>query len=125
MTLRRSRRRAGRAMVEGKWIDPVAGGARAREHDPVTTAWVGWVMFAGVIMLTIGCFNAVAGIVALTNSDYYLVTSNRLLVHVDYTAWGWTLLIYGVVVGLAGAGVLVGQVWARAVGVLLAVVNAL
>src|SRR3954468_14412863 len=108
-------------MAESGRTDPAAEGTRhAREPDPAATAWVGWVIFAGVIMLTIGCFNAIAGLVALTNSGYYLVASDRLLVHVDYTAWGWALLVYGVVIGLAGAGLLVGQVWARVVGVLLA-----
>jgi hypothetical protein len=46
-------------------------------------------------------------------------------VSVDYTAWGWVHLIAGVVVALAGFGVMVGQMWARVLGVVLAVVSAI
>jgi hypothetical protein len=100
-----------------------SGPERAADSGP--TAWIGWVYFAGVILLIVGCFNAIAGLVALFHDDYYLVTSNGLLVSADYKAWGWTLLIYGVVQALAGIGVLSGQTWARVIGVILAAVNAL
>ena len=80
-------------------------------------------VFAGILMFIAGSFNAIAGIVALFNDKYYLVPSQDLLVKVDYTVWGWVLLIYGIVQGLAGIGVLLGQTWARAVGVILAVFN--
>jgi hypothetical protein len=105
----------------GTFVEP--GPGRAAEPGP--TAWIGWVYFAGVIMLIVGCFNAIAGLVALFHDEYYLVTSNGLLVEADYTAWGWTLLIYGAVVALTGIGVLFGQTWARVIGVILAAVNAL
>lgn len=89
------------------------------------TRWVGWVFFAGIIMLTVGCFNMIGGIVALFRSSYYLVTADDLMVRVDYTAWGWLFIIYGAVVAAAGFGVMVGKTWARVIGVILAVINAL
>jgi hypothetical protein len=95
------------------------------DHEPQQeTGWVGWVVFAGILMFLAGSFNAIAGIVALFNRNYYLVPSEGLLVKVDYKAWGWTLLIYGIIVMIAGLGVLVGQTWARVIGVILAGVNA-
>lgn len=112
-------------MAQHQQTGPVAAPAHASLTQPRTTAWVGWVIFAGVIMFMVGCFNVIAGIVALINDNYYLVRPSGLMIEFDYTAWGWTLLIYGIVVGFAGFGVLVGQTWARVVGVILVGFNAL
>jgi vacuolar-type H+-ATPase subunit I/STV1 len=89
-----------------------------------TTGWVGWIVFAGVMMLILGIFHAFQGLIALFQNNYYLVASNGLTVHVDYTAWGWTHLIFGLIVIAAGAALLVGQMWARVVAVALAVISA-
>lgn len=88
------------------------------------TAWAGVGIFAAVMMLVLGAFHALAGFVALFQDDYYLVGKNDLVVHVDYTAWGWTHLIGGAIIVAAGAGVLAGQTWARVVGVILAMLSA-
>jgi hypothetical protein len=96
----------------------------AGSAEPETTGWVGWIVFAGVMMLVLGLFHAFQGLIALFQNDYYLVASNGLTIHLDYTAWGWTHLIFGLVVVAAGAALLVGQMWARIVAVVLAVVSA-
>lgn len=87
-----------------------------------TTGWVGWVWFAGVMMIVIGVFNAIDGLVALFQDDYYAVTQSGLLVF-NYTAWGWIHMGIGVVLAFAGAAVLAGAIWGRAVGVLFAGLN--
>lgn len=103
-------------------------GTHARTTDwdaePVPTGWVGWITFAGVMMLILGMFHAFQGFIALFQDDYFLVGKEGLTVHVDYTAWGWTQLIVGAVILAAGAGLLAGQMWARVVGVILAVLSA-
>ena len=66
------------------------------------TGWFGWIVFAGVIMLLLGSFHAMAGLVALFDDEYFLVNDSGLVVSVDYTGWGWTHLIFGVAVVLAG-----------------------
>ena len=43
----------------------------------------------------------------------------------DVTAWGWIHLIAGIVVLLAGFALFSGAVWARTVGVILALVSAI
>jgi hypothetical protein len=93
------------------------------EPDRVTW-WVGWVLFAGIALFTAGCFNMIEGLVALFNRDYYVVGSSGLVVHADVAVWGWTLLIFGAIEAVVGYGVATGRTWARAVGVVLAVVNA-
>lgn len=89
------------------------------------TAWTGFVLFGGIMMLMMGSFQAIEGLVALFKEDYFLVTRNGLVVPVDYTAWGWTHLLIGLVAVAAGFGVVVGQMWARVVGIIIAMVSAL
>ena len=91
---------------------------------PERTAWVGWIMFASVMLLLVGTFQVIAGLVALFNDEYYLVTRNDLVISLDYTAWGWTHLLLGIVVAAAGLGLAVGQMWARVVGILVALLSA-
>jgi hypothetical protein len=43
----------------------------------------------------------------------------------DITTWGWIHLILGIVVALAGVGLLAGRSWARVVGITLAVLSAI
>jgi hypothetical protein len=93
--------------------------------EPRATGWVGWVVFAGTMMLLIGFFHIIEGLVAILDPDYFLVTKGGLTVHLDYTAWGWTHLIAGVIIGCAGLGLFLGQMWARIVGVGLAGISAL
>jgi hypothetical protein len=88
------------------------------------TGWIGWVLFAAVIMVVGGVVNIIEGLVALFRDDYYQVRSSGLVVNVDYTAWGWTLLAIGAALVLVGFGVATGQTWARVTGVVLACVNA-
>ena len=88
------------------------------------TGWVGWVVFSGILMIMIGSFQVMMGFVALFKEDYYLVGSEGLVLELDYTAWGWVHILFGIVALLAGFGVLSGQMWARVVGIILAVVSA-
>lgn len=92
---------------------------------PEPTGWVGWIFFAGVILVLGGTFQAIAGLVALFNSSYYLVPSADLVVAVNYTGWGWVHLVAGILLVLVGFGVMTGQTWARVVGVVLAGISAL
>jgi hypothetical protein len=74
-----------------------------------TTGWVGWVFFAGVMVMILGTFQAIEGLVALFNDEYYVVGSNGLVVSLDYTAWGWVHLIVGVLAVVIGFGVIAGN----------------
>jgi hypothetical protein len=89
------------------------------------TGWVGWIMFAAFMMVMLGCFHAIQGLVAIFDDQKFAVTDSGLLVSVDYTAWGWVHLIGGIIVVLAGASLLAGRMWARIVGVLMALVSAI
>jgi hypothetical protein len=92
-------------------------------HQP--TAWVGLIVFGGVMMLMMGGFQIIMGIVALVRDEYYLVTRSGLLFTFDFTVWGWIHLVIGVAAVAAGFGVLMGAMWARVIGIVIAVVSAL
>jgi hypothetical protein len=87
------------------------------------TGWYGWVAFGGVMLAVLGIFHAMMGLVALFDEDYYAVGTSGLMVEVDYNGWGWTHLILGVVVALAGFALTRGETWARVVAVVVAVVS--
>ena len=84
---------------------------------------VGGTVFAGVMMLLIGLFHAVAGLVALIDDEFYVVTANYTF-EFDVTAWGWIHLIGGIAVAIAGISVFSGSTWSRLVGIVLAVISA-
>jgi hypothetical protein len=92
---------------------------------PDPTGWTGWVVFASIMMIMLGTFQAVEGLVAVFDDGFYHVTRNGLAVQVDYSVWGWVHLVLGAVIAVSGLGVLAGNTAARAVGVVLAGLSAL
>ena len=85
---------------------------------------VGWTGFAGVMMILIGAFHAIAGLSGIIKDDFYAVTPNYLL-KFDASTWGWIHLIGGIIILFAGFSLFRGAVWARTIGVLLASFSAL
>jgi hypothetical protein len=83
----------------------------------------GFAAFAGAIMLMIGIFQAFEGIAAIANDEFFVVGRNYTF-DLDVTAWGWIHLILGVIVAFAGISVYSGATWARAVGIVLAILSA-
>ena len=94
-------------------------------YSDAPTAWAGWVVFGGVMLIMLGSFQIIEGLVALFDDGFYLVRSNGLVVDVNYNTWGWIHTIIGVAGVLAGLGLLVGNMAARIVGVVVAVLSAI
>jgi vacuolar-type H+-ATPase subunit I/STV1 len=84
----------------------------------------GWLSFAAVVAFVVGVFNVMDGLVALFRNDYYLVTSQDILVF-NFAVWGWIWLILGLAQIAIGAGLLMGRPWARTAGVAMAVLVAI
>ena len=97
-----------------------AGGSTTA--PPNTTA-VGLTVFAGVMMIMLGVFQAIQGVVALFNDTFY-VTGQKWVFQFDITTWGWIHLIVGALIVVAGFFVFRGAVWARAVGIGIAAISA-
>jgi hypothetical protein len=92
---------------------------------PITSGWASWVVFAGVMLVLLGFFHAIEGVVALAQDKYYVVRPSGLIVHVSYTTWGWVHLVLGIVAVLTGAGLLRGNTAARVLAVVIAVLSAI
>lgn len=84
---------------------------------------VGYEAFAGIVLMIIGVFHAVAGIVAVAEDEFFLV-GQKWVFEFNATAWGWIHLIGGVILFIAGIGIFTGNVVARAVGVIVASLSA-
>jgi hypothetical protein len=90
-----------------------------------TDAWaMGAILFAAVMMMMSGAFQAMTGLVALFENEFYVTTPNYMF-QFDATTWGWIHLLIGAVVALAGFGVMRGNLAARILGITLAVLSAI
>ncbi len=86
------------------------------------TGWVGWVYFAGFMMIVLGIFQAIAGLTGLLNSTYFVKLQSHLLVF-NYTQWGWIHLLFGILVIVTGTNLFTGKTWARVVATILVTLN--
>lgn len=103
----------------------VAAGRRSDRNPSSGGGWYGLIGFAGAMMIMLGLFHAMSGLVALFKDDYFLVGRNGLVVTADFTTWGWAHLILGSVIALAGFALFAGATWARVVAVIVALFSAL
>ena len=81
------------------------------------------IVFAVVLLITVGCFNLIDGIAAIARSHIYI--ANATYVIGDLRAWGWVALILGAVQILAALGIVVGNQVARWFGVAVIGLNAI
>src|SRR5215204_1481082 len=90
-----------------------------------TSGWaVGLIMFAAIMMIMVGVFQALQGLIAIFQNEFYVATRNYLF-QFDATTWGWIHLLIGLVVAFAGYGLLSGRTWARAAAIALAMLSAI
>lgn len=87
-------------------------------------AVVGFVVFAGTMLLVIGGVNVFEGLIALFDDERLVVTRENLVL-VDLTGWGWVLLISGLIMIAAGLGLLAAQTWARITAIVIVGVHAI
>jgi len=99
--------------------------SRARRAQGETSgAAVGFILFAAVMMIMAGVFQALQGLVGIFENEFYVATRNYLF-QFDATTWGWTHLLVGLLVAFAGWGLLSGRTWARVAAITLAVLSAI
>ena len=72
----------------------------------------GWIVFAATMMMVIGSIDFFEGLIAVIRKQYYLLTPNQVIVF-NMTTWGWLMLIWGIVLFLAGLALWSGASWAR------------
>ena len=96
------------------------------QYDPPRPS--GWtiagITFAATMMILIGIFQVIAGLVAIFDDSFYVVTQNYTF-DLDTTAWGWIHLLLGILLLVAGWGLYAGKTWATVVAIVLAVLTAI
>ena len=89
-----------------------------------SSAWGGWIVFAGIVLIMVGGMDILQGFVAIFEDEYVVATRKGLAI-VDVTAWGWTTVLWGCLLIVAGLGLLGGAGWARWLAIIGVGVNAL
>ena len=85
---------------------------------------VGFIFYAGIMLIMTGVFEALEGIAAIVQDSFYVVAPNYLF-EIDVTTWGWIHLLLGILAVVAGFFLFYGQLWARIVGIAAAVLSAI
>ena len=93
------------------------------ESRPVSGWAVGGMAFAATILVMIGALQALYGLVALFDDEFFVVTQNYLF-KFDVTTWGWIHLILGLLLVATGVGLFARQSWAGLAAIVLAVLSA-
>jgi hypothetical protein len=116
----------GSTQEEGSAVtDEAAPQYRSARRAEEASGWaVGFILFAGIMMVMAGFFQAFSGLVALFENEFFVATRNYLF-QFDATSWGWIHLLLGIVVAAAGFAVMAGRTWGRVVGITLAMLSAL
>ncbi len=84
---------------------------------------VGWITFAGFMMVIGGGFAMLEGLALLIHTSNF--PGKDMILQQNGKTWGWFQIIVGAALLLSGFGVFSGNVLARTVGVIAATVSAL
>jgi len=88
-----------------------------------SAAGTGFTMLAATLMIISGLWSFFVGLTAIIKDQFFVTVPNYTF-KIDVTSWGWIHLAVGAVVFLAGVCLVLGQLWARVVGVVLALISA-
>jgi hypothetical protein len=97
---------------------------RNTSNQPVPGGAIGGIIFATCVLILIGAFQVVAGLAAIIDDDFYVVTRNYTF-DLDTTAWGWIHLLFGLLLVATGFGLFARQTWAGVTAIVLAGLSSL
>ena len=107
------------SMSLGYETDPKAGErAGISRGGAGQAAGAGWILFAALMLGCAGALNIIDGIIALTNSKFFV--GDAEYVFSDLRTWGWFMLIVGALLIVAAMGVFSGSGFARWFGIFAA-----
>jgi hypothetical protein len=96
---------------------------RYAEEDRRAGAAAG-AMLAGVLMIISGLYAFLVGLTGIIRGSFYHLSSTYTY-HWTVRGWGITEVVLGAVIAFAGVCLLLGMMWARVVGIVLASFNAI
>ena len=83
----------------------------------------GWVLFSGIMILTVAVLNIIWGIAAIGNSSFFVNDTRYILSGLN--TWGWVILIIGAVQLAAAFSIWAGGTFGRWFGIAAACANAI
>jgi hypothetical protein len=87
----------------------------------------GWAMagltFAACVLVLIGAFQVIAGLTAIFDDEFFVVTRNYTF-DLDASAWGWIHLILGLLLVATAFGLFAQSTWAGVTAIVLAMLSA-
>jgi hypothetical protein len=83
----------------------------------------GFTVLAATLMVISGLWSFFMGLAAIIKNQFFVTLPNYSF-RIDITSWGWIHLAVGALVFIAGVCLILGQLWARIVGVVLALISA-
>jgi hypothetical protein len=95
-----------------------------RRDQPVSSWAIGVMAFAATMMTLSGVFQALAGLVAIFDDNFYVVARNYTF-DLDVTVWGWIHLVIGIAVFATGLGLFARRAWAGMTAIFLCMLSAL
>ena len=95
-----------------------------RSEEQVSGWALGAIAFAGTMLTLSGIFQALAGLVAIVNDDFYVVARNYTY-DLDISAWGWLHMVIGLAVFATGLALFARKTWAGVAAIVLAMISAL
>ena len=95
----------------------------AAKHELPAPVAHGVSVFAGIMLILGGAFEALQAIAAIVNDKYLVVLPNYVYAF-DLTVWGWIHLLIGLALVAIGISLLLGQGWARMAGIVVAALAA-
>jgi hypothetical protein len=101
-----------------------AGQAQYAPEREVSGGVMAGRVLAGFLMILSGAINFFTGLTAVIRKTFFTFNTTYPY-HWSVHGWGWLTLIGGAVIFAAGVCVLLGMVWARAVGIVLATLAAI
>jgi hypothetical protein len=97
---------------------------RAQGPDDISGWAAGGIIFAATVLLMVGIFQAIAGLVAIIDDEFYVVTRNYTF-DIDTSVWGWIHLIVGILVATTGWALFARQTWAGVAAIVFAMLSAI
>jgi uncharacterized membrane protein len=95
-----------------------------QQTQPVSGWAVGGITFAATMLVMIGVFQVIAGLVAIFDDEFFVVARGYTF-NLDTTAWGWIHLILGVLLIVVGYGLFTRATWAGITALFLCVLSAI
>jgi hypothetical protein len=84
---------------------------------------LGWLLFAGIMLLVAGVLNVIYGIAAIDDSSFFVANTKYIIS--DLNTWGWVALVLGALQVIAAFSIWAGNQFGRWFGIGAASLNAI